>query len=168
MDVLEREVANLRQHGFDVACVDVTREPLPRQFDVIIGGEVIEHLDAPGRFLQSCSAMLKPGGRLAITAPNPWYANAVFKNCLRRYTFVDSADHVAWYDASTLFEIGQRCGLRLDRFTGIGGAQPRTLGAKLLFQLRPLLVGLGISPEFFAKSIIYEFLRDEQIATGGL
>jgi hypothetical protein len=63
---------------------------------------VLEQLDAPGMFMKNCAAMLNPGGRLAITVPNPWYINAILKSCFGRYTFVDSADHVAWYDASLL------------------------------------------------------------------
>jgi len=159
VDVLEPEIMKLREQGYDVVFADITREPLPQQFDVIIGGEVIEHLDAPGRFMQNCAAMLLPGGRLVITTPNPWYANAILKSCTRRSVFVDSADHVGWYDASVLYELGQRHGLRLVRFTGIGGTRPTTVKAKLFFGIRPLLTGLGLSAELFAKSIIYEFVR---------
>ena len=159
VDVLAEEVAKLRAQGYDVVCADVTRAPLPHKFDLVIGGEVLEHLDAPGSFMENCAAMLVPGGRLAITAPNPWYANVILKHLRRRSVFVDSADHVAWYDASVLYELGQRHGLELERFTAVGGAHTRTLTAKVFFGLRPLLVRVGISPELFAKSIIYEFVR---------
>ena len=158
-DVLERDVEKLRERGFDVICADVTKEPLSKIFDVIIGGEVIEHLDAPGMLMKNCSAMLPPGGRLVITAPNPWYTNVIVKNLFQAAVFVDSADHVALYDSSVLYELGQRHGLELDRFTGIGGAKPTSLKAKFFFVLRPLLIKLGLSPELFAKTIVYEFVR---------
>jgi 2-polyprenyl-3-methyl-5-hydroxy-6-metoxy-1,4-benzoquinol methylase len=168
VDVLEPEIGKLRARGYNVICADVTREPLTQTFDVIIGGEVIEHLDAPGRFMQSCASMLRPGGRLVITAPNPWHANAILKNSYGRGTFVDSADHVAWYEPSVLYELGQRHGLMLDRFAGIGGAQPRGVMARAFFGLRPVLIALGLRPELFAKSIIYEFVlvSDGKAATG--
>jgi 2-polyprenyl-3-methyl-5-hydroxy-6-metoxy-1,4-benzoquinol methylase len=120
---------------------------------------VLEHLDAPGMFMKNCAAMLNPGGRLAITAPNPWYINAIVKSCFGRYTFVDSADHVAWYDASTLFELGQRHGFELERFTGIAVHNPKTFRARLFLSLGPLLVRMGLAPQLFAKSTIYEFVR---------
>jgi len=142
-----------------VICADVTREPLPQKFDVIIAGEVLEHLDAPGRFMASCAAMLADGGRLAVTVPNPWYANVLLKNIFRHITFVDSSDHVAWYEASVLYELGQRHGLLLERCTGIGSTRSTTLKAKFFFELRPLLMQAGLSSELFAKSIIYEFVR---------
>ena len=159
VDVLEAEVARLRQQGYDVVCADVTRAPLAQKFDLIIGGEVLEHLDSPGAFMGNCAAMLSPGGRLAITVPNPWYANVILKHLCRRTVFVDSADHVAWYDASVLHELGQRHGLELERFTPIGGVHTRTLKGKVFFGLLPLLLWTGLSPELFAKSIIYEFVR---------
>jgi 2-polyprenyl-3-methyl-5-hydroxy-6-metoxy-1,4-benzoquinol methylase len=159
VDVLEKEVALLQEKGFNVICADVTRQPLPQKFDVIIAGEVLEHLDAPGPFMASCAAMLESGGRLALTVPNPWYANVVIKNIFRRSTFVDSSDHVAWYEAAVLYELGQRHQLRLERTVGIGVTQPKTFKAKLFFGLSPLLILVGFSSELFAKSIIYEFVK---------
>lgn len=159
VDILEAEVKYLRAQGYDVIVADITISPLPEKFDVIIGGEVLEHIDAPGMFMRNCAAMLNPGGLLAITVPNPWYINAVVKNGLRRHTFVDSADHVAWYDASTLFELGQRHHLKLERFVGIAGHAPKSFGAKLLFNFAPIFMRMGFAPQLFTKSIIYEFVR---------
>jgi SAM-dependent methyltransferase len=154
---LETETGKLAEAGFNVKVADLTKAPLDQQFDLIVAGEVLEHVDAPGKFMKNCAAMLRPDGRFAITVPNPWYLNAVLKSALRSQTFVDSADHVCWYDASTLVELGQRNGLRLLKFVGIGVRQPKKIGAKLLFSLRPLMVTCGLSPFLFAKSIIYEF-----------
>src|SRR5438034_8196006 len=139
VDVLEQEIDYLRTKGYDVICADITEAPIPRQFDVIIAGEILEHLDTPGQFMKNCATMLDRCGRLVVTVPNPWYANVVLKNVTRSSTFVDSADHVAWYDASTLYELGQRAGLQLDRFTGIGATHSQTLRARLCFWLRPTL-----------------------------
>ena len=159
VDVIEAEVKYLNERGYNVVLADITCAPLRQTFDVIVGGEVLEHLDAPGTFMKNCAAMLDRGGRLMITVPNPWYINAILKSCWRWNTFVDSADHVAWYEASTLFELGQRHGFNLERFTGIAVNNPKTVLAKLFFSVRPLLIGIGLAPELFAKSIIYEFVR---------
>jgi 2-polyprenyl-3-methyl-5-hydroxy-6-metoxy-1,4-benzoquinol methylase len=159
VDVLEAEVEHLKKLGYEVICADITQEPLPSTFEVIIGGEVLEHLNSPGMFMKNCAAMLEPGGRLVITVPNPWYANAILKSCRRAATFVDSADHVAWYEASTLCELGARHGLKLSRFSGIGSSNQSTIPAKIFFTgLKPALLGLGFAPELFSKSIIYEFV----------
>src|SRR5262249_25363022 len=120
--------------------------PLPEKFDVIIAGEVLEHLDAPGMFMKNCGAMLNPGGQLVITVPNPWHINAVVNSCFGRYTLVDSADHVAWYDASTLFELGQRHGLELKQITGITGHTAKTFYARLFMNLGPVSA-MGFAPQ---------------------
>jgi 2-polyprenyl-3-methyl-5-hydroxy-6-metoxy-1,4-benzoquinol methylase len=155
--LFEAETRKLAEAGYNVMVADLTTEPLNQQFDLIVAGEVLEHVDAPGKFMKNCAAMLRPDGRLAITVPNPWYVNAVLKSALRSQTFVDSADHVCWYDASTLVELGQRNGLRLLKFFGIAVRKPKKIGAKLFFSLRPLMVACGLSTLLFAKSIIYEF-----------
>jgi SAM-dependent methyltransferase len=121
---------------------------------------VLEHLNSPGAFMKNCAAMLAPGGRLVITVPNPWYLNAIVKSCRSSTTFMDSADHVAWYDASSLCELGARHGLQLDRFAGIDLGRPTTFRAKVFFGLlKPALTRLGCASELFAKSIVYEFVQ---------
>ena len=159
VDVLEDEVRYLQTKGYNVIRADVTKAPVAGKFDVIIAGEVLEHLDATGMFMKNCATMLNFGGRLAITVPNPWYANVMLKNLFGSSIFVDSADHVAWYDASTLYELSQREGLQLDRYTGICSSSSRTFRARLFYGLRPVLVKVGLKPELFAKSIIFEFVR---------
>ncbi len=41
-----------------------------RSFNLITAIEVIEHLEAPSRFIRQCADLLKPEGRLIITTPN--------------------------------------------------------------------------------------------------
>jgi SAM-dependent methyltransferase len=159
IDILAREIDELKRRGYNVEVADITREPLPHKFEIILAGEVIEHVEAPGRLMENCASMLSPGGRLILTTPNPWHVNAIVKNLLAKETFVDSADHVAWYDAATLFELGQRNGLVLDKFSGIAGATPRATLARLFFSVKPVLIALGAAPLIFSKSIVYEFVK---------
>jgi SAM-dependent methyltransferase len=159
VDVIDSEVADLRRRGYDVICADLTRAPLPMKFDLIIGGEVLEHLDSPGTFMANCAAMLPKGGQLVVTVPNPWYANVILRNMRARVTFVESADHVAWYEALTLYELGQRHNLQLVAVTGIGGSQPRTWKGRALRAARPFLLRMGVNSLLFSKSVIYEFVR---------
>ena len=71
VDILDEDVDKLRKHGFNVICADIIKEPLKQKFDVIVCGEVLEHVDAPGHLLASCAKMLNHGGRLIVTVPNP-------------------------------------------------------------------------------------------------
>jgi SAM-dependent methyltransferase len=38
--------------------------------DVVVAGEIIEHLDDPGSFLDGLHRLLRPGGELILTTPN--------------------------------------------------------------------------------------------------
>jgi len=53
----------------------------------------------------------------------------------------------------------QEHGFELERFTGIVVRKPKTFWAMLVLSLGPLLIGMGLAPQFFAKSTIYEFVR---------
>ncbi|MCP6759261.1 MAG: methyltransferase domain-containing protein [Fischerella sp. CENA71] len=158
IDILEDEINYLRSLGFNVICADITNKPLDQKFDVIICGEVLEHLDAPGYFLSNTAKMLKPNGRIVVSVPNPWYINVILKNLFNGKPYVDNADHVSWFDPCTLCEIGQRHGLILDNFTGIAVENLSNLRAKLFFRFQPLLIRFGLRPEIFAKTMIYEFV----------
>ncbi|GAB1542312.1 hypothetical protein NUACC21_49860 [Scytonema sp. NUACC21] len=158
IDILEDEVNYIRSLGFNVLCADLTKEPLEEKFDIIICGEVLEHLDAPGNFLSNMAKMLKPNGRVVISVPNPWYINVVLKNMFHGSPYVDNADHVSWFDPCTLCEMGQRQGLVLDKFAGVAVQSLSNFRTKLFFGLQPLLIKLGLRPEMFAKTMIYEFI----------
>lgn len=161
VDVLQSEISELRAKGYNVLCADITSAPLPERFDIIVAGEVIEHVDSPGRFMQNCAAMLTTGGKLVITTPNPWYINAITKSCWGSRPLIESTDHIAWYEPSVLYELGQRFGLRLERYTGVGNSLARSVSGKVFFGMRGVLIALGFRKELFAKSIIYEFVSDE-------
>ena len=157
VDILDEEIGVLRQRGYDVRKADLTQEALGETFDVIIMGELIEHVGAPGLLFQHVASMLAKNGILVLTTPNPWYANVLAKNVLASTPFTDSVDHVAWYDASTLWELGQRSGLELFRYAGVSGHSAQSPLGKAFFGLAPLLVVLGANPLLFSKSIVYEF-----------
>ena len=80
VDVLADEVEALRGQGYDVRCHDLSTGPLDDPFDVIVVGEVVEHLDAPVAVLASARQMLRPGGRVVLTTPNPYMLHRVWKH----------------------------------------------------------------------------------------
>lgn len=164
VDILETELEHLKSLGFNVVCADITQQPLSQKFDIIICGEILEHVEATGALFESAAQMLNLNGRLVISVPNPWYANVILKSSFGTFPYVDNADHVAWFDPCTLYELGQRHGLKLDRFTGVSTEMKDSLSlkAKLFFYFMPLMMRFGLRPELFAKSIIYEFVLPPQ------
>jgi 2-polyprenyl-3-methyl-5-hydroxy-6-metoxy-1,4-benzoquinol methylase len=56
--------------------LDVREEPFERfadagRFDAIVLADVLEHLEAPGRALDACVELLRPGGVLCVITPDP-------------------------------------------------------------------------------------------------
>ena len=68
--------------------------------DVLLAGELIEHLDQPGRFLEAAKLLVKPDGRLLITTPNAPSLTNFLGSLL--YRELVNPDHVAWFSWHTL------------------------------------------------------------------
>lgn len=74
VDINEKRVQELNDKGMKALVGDA--QNLPKsigKFDVIVAGEVIEHLENPGLFLRSARQLLREGGqapRLILTTPN--------------------------------------------------------------------------------------------------
>lgn len=159
VDILAEEVEQLRHEGFNVICLDINKEILSKTFELIICGDVLEHVNAPGNLLANAVKMLRPFGKLVLSVPNPWYINVVIKNTINGTPYLDNVDHVSWFDPCTLCELGQRHGLALSYFAGVNAYSTSNPLSRLFFGVSPLLIGLGLRPELFCKTIIYEFVR---------
>jgi 2-polyprenyl-3-methyl-5-hydroxy-6-metoxy-1,4-benzoquinol methylase len=61
-----------RSLGRSVELLDAVEQPIPgpEPVDVVIGGEIIEHIVDTSAFLRKLHAVLKPGGLLILTTPN--------------------------------------------------------------------------------------------------
>jgi 2-polyprenyl-3-methyl-5-hydroxy-6-metoxy-1,4-benzoquinol methylase len=162
VDILEDGIKALQQKGFNVVCQDILSNPIEDAFEVIVCGELIEHLAEPQKLMASCKKMLSPTGSVLLTTPNPWYINAVAKNLISNKPFTDNVDHVAWFDPSTIAEMAEREGLRLSRYSGIESVTPSSLLGKLFFvSLVPILKHTLFNREVFCKSIVYELGHNE-------
>lgn len=90
-----------------------------RTFDVIVAGEVIEHLSNPGLFLNGVQRFMRPDTILAITTVNAYCAFRVAIYGIRGrggHAEPVHPDHVAYYSYRTLTHVAKRSGLVLDRF----------------------------------------------------
>lgn len=74
------------------------------QFDVIFGGDVIEHLSNPGLFLDCSKKALKKGGVLIISTPNCFNLwNLISK--LMRYEPAVNNDHTCYFNEKTIRQL---------------------------------------------------------------
>src|SRR5580704_14520501 len=97
MDILESEVAQLRQRGFDMICANAITTDLGDKFETIVAGELIEHIEDPGAFLRNMRRHLTDDGELVLTTPNVFFGLHFVESMMRSPDEVWNPEHVAWY-----------------------------------------------------------------------
>lgn len=156
LDVLENSVRALQAEGYDVRVHDLTTTPLDETFDLIVAGDVIEHVGGPQRLLEHARLSLAPGGRIVVTTPNPYMLHRAVHGL--RGDFRDSADHVALFGPSHMLELGHRAGLRLDRWRGVRLKTPTHVRGRAIAGLRRLVASTLLSSDVNCDTLIYEFV----------
>jgi len=87
-----------------------------RQFDVIVAGDIIEHVHNQGLFLDNIYKHLKDRGVLIITTPNAkWFTVMARPNLT----------HTAWHDRYTLEYILKKHDFRIMQFRYYYGNKPK-------------------------------------------
>src|SRR5207245_1099000 len=112
-------VAYLKENGFPETYVDNVEQLshsgiLSHQYDVIVAGEIIEHLENPGRFLRSVQMLMRPGTELIVTTINAY--------CFFRFIYyllgneMVHEDHNYYFSPKVLRKLITRCGLDVVEF----------------------------------------------------
>jgi 2-polyprenyl-3-methyl-5-hydroxy-6-metoxy-1,4-benzoquinol methylase len=120
MDLCEEGLSVLRSHGFrdliklDVEEIDQLHLETPP--DVIVAGEILEHLSNPGLFLQGASILMRHAKcKLIISVPNA-FSLRHFVSLMFQKTELVMPDHTAYYSFNTLSELVRRYGLQVREF----------------------------------------------------
>jgi SAM-dependent methyltransferase len=78
---------------------DAETTNLNKKFDVIVAGDIIEHLSNQGLFLENMKKHLRPGGKLIISTPN----------IRSRWIFSPTnPEHVLWHSKQTFLQLFKR------------------------------------------------------------
>ena len=155
VDADEAGVARARELGFEAYNADVedraALEALELEAgEIVLAGELLEHLDRPADFLEAVKALVAPDGRLVLTTPNAHsLTNALAAVAGRELV---NPDHVSWLSWRTLETLLGRHGWRVERlsyyrFPRVEGGPPVARAAfnayqtiaLPLFRLRPNL-----------------------------
>jgi hypothetical protein len=92
---------------------------LEKKFEVIIAGEIIEHLNNPGAFLNGIKRFMTSESKLIITTINAYSGMRFFIYALRGKGGANEPvhpDHVAYYSFSTLRLVLERHSLEIENF----------------------------------------------------
>lgn len=156
IDVVPDQVEVLRRRGFDVECMDVTTgDRPPGRWDLIVAGELLEHLGHPGGLFEAAADLLTEDGVFILSTPNPYAVWRVVQNLQGRPE--DNVDHALLVTGWGIAELAERAGLRLNAVRGISapstGWKERLTAALLRWHALPVV------PESICESMLYEVRR---------
>ena len=114
---LDREAAAVaRRRIDDVYNADVREiiSIIPEQFDWIIGGDIVEHLDDPWSFLSELRRISAPGGHLLLSLPNLANASVIADLLQGRFDYVymglTCVGHVRFFTRHSIEEMLRMAG----------------------------------------------------------
>ena len=147
-----------------------------RRFEMIVFGDVIEHLDNPGSALCNLQQLLTDDGKIIISTVNAYSLDAILK-MLIRYEAVHE-EHTAYFSYSTLKRLLAMNGMEITEFMyythkkiGHFDSMKHRLGWYLgqpLIRAFPqyamgLLAVTGVSPKRFATTPAEEVVPDREL-----
>lgn len=159
VDYLPDAVAQLSERGYNVIVGDVNhRLPIEDTFDVIVVGNLIEHLSNFEGLLLNLQRLLTPGGVALISTANPFFREQYFYSAFKN-TVIVNQEHTCWIDPITLDQLCSRFSLETTDVRwvrekwrlsdAIFHDERRTLdnfSGKWIFHSRPSLMERVLSP----------------------
>jgi 2-polyprenyl-3-methyl-5-hydroxy-6-metoxy-1,4-benzoquinol methylase len=144
-------VAEIQKMGFKVLQGNAQDFEIDQKFNLVHAGELIEHLDNPGGFLDSVKRHLTPDGRLLITTPNALRISNVIYAATGGLRV--NVEHTCWFCDTTLTTLLHRKGFEV---TEIGYLKHETFNwfRKLMLRLRTWLL-----PDRVAWNTLYVVAR---------
>jgi len=141
--------AGVRYQGIDIAPEfagpDVLIQDISRgipfadgAYDFVFCIEVLEHVPNPFGTLTEINRVLRPGGVLVLSVPNPYHVKEIIWNVLR---IPDRQGHIYGWTRQTMTRLGEMNGFRLERTGGTYLHPPIPMFALL------------------ARSIVYRFVK---------
>lgn len=114
VDLLEERVREINATGrYNFKTCNVERMEFDSEFDVVVAGELIEHLFNPGLFLDGAWRALRPDGRLVLSTPNA----LSFTSFLKALVFNKERmhpEHTAMFSPQALTFLVSRHGFRVE------------------------------------------------------
>lgn len=122
IDIVPRPPVDLPNY-VETKQVDLNTQPVPYPdafFDTVIAGDVIEHVANPMFMLCEANRVLKPGGTLIVSTPNPYYYWEFMQNMLVKWKFMKAKQegHFTTFTRINMRNILERTGFQLFRELG--------------------------------------------------
>jgi len=143
IDIVEEFVKKLNERGYDVRLCDATSDEfLGEKFDIVVIGDVLEHVTNPGHLLAFALRHLNDGGEIIVKTPNPHYKSCVKSFIKKRYYI--NLDHLAWYSPCQVLELSRRTNCKLKSYL-IDYTEEKPWYSRF------------VNPEFFSQDYVFVF-----------
>ena len=114
VDILEDRVKEINANSkYSFIACNVEELRFRQEYDVVVAGEIIEHIYNAGLFLDGVWRSLKNDGILVITTPNAYGASYAFQSWFRGRE-VYHKEHTCYYSRQTLSYIVERHGFQVE------------------------------------------------------
>lgn len=130
---------------------DEWMEQVKETFDVVLMGDVLEHLVHPDRVLTNVRSVLAPGGEIVVSLPNLVHWSQRLKTLLGQFSYQSTGlldhTHLRFFTARTARHLIEKSGYSIVKFYPIiGGPFTGNLRPfwQLLARLRPNLFGFQL------------------------
>ena len=151
-------------HTYDISTMPVLPEA---PFDVVVAGDVLEHVVDPATAVGRLLVQLAPGGRLLLSVPNVAYVLVRLELLFGRFQYrprgILDATHLRFFTRHSVRRLLAEAGLEVDRMVGVPAPLPLvssrfTTGAgRWLYDATALAA--RVWPTLFAYQFVVEARR---------
>lgn len=154
VDIAPKALKNAKNKGLKTKKFDLAKSKWPYKddyFDLIIAGDIIEHVYDTENFVKECRRILRKGGELIISTPNiNSYQNRLlvlfgkmplwidFAPNISPYKLYKTSGHVRVFNKKSLRKLVEAYGFKVEKLTGAG-----LIGSPQLINLPELIVRIG-------------------------
>ena len=143
----------------DLHVQDAETFELAQRFNTIVAGELIEHVNNPGRFFSRVRQHLAPDGRLVISTPYVFslmyalYATHHFpKTC-------QNGQHTCWFCPATISELARREAFEVEQWHLVDDFSPRVSSWKYRIYWGLIRIVRRVLPDRLTKTNMIVVLR---------
>lgn len=101
IDIEREQIQKMVDKGYECYYADAENFNLGKKFDVIVAGELIEHLFNPGNFLNSVKKHMRKDSIFILTTPNPFFFKYILGAIFSNNPGIRD-DHTCLFDVYTL------------------------------------------------------------------
>lgn len=117
LDLSEDGLRIMKEFGFDNlihgdASVLLNHSYPFKSFDIIVAGDILEHMSNVAGFLESAKSILSPNGKIVVTVPNAFYFYRFIKVVFG--VEVVHKDHVYYFSPKVIINLFRRHGYRVE------------------------------------------------------